>query len=134
MLVTGASSGIGEAAALYLAGLGHKVVGTSRNLDRLDALLSAGEGLSVIPLELDINSADAVSRAPSFSDYVLTVGIHGPFFCAVISPRGSRLLYKLLKTSDKRLAIFAGGFHTLIWDSTAPEVFALIQKWISERL
>lgn len=64
VLITGASSGIGKATALHLAGLGHKVIGTSRSLDRLDALTSESEdnGQEVIPLELDVNSDDAVSR------------------------------------------------------------------------
>ncbi len=64
VLITGASSGIGKATALYLAALGHKVIGTSRSMGRLDALTSESEGYGqeVIPLELDVNSDDAVSR------------------------------------------------------------------------
>ena len=64
VLITGASSGIGKVTALYLAGLGHKVIGTSRSMERLNALVSECDpsGLEVIPLELDINSDDAVSR------------------------------------------------------------------------
>ena len=53
---------------------------------------------------------------------------------AIISPLGSKLLYKMLNVPDKKLAIFPDGFHTLIWDSTAPEVFAFIKAWMSERL
>ncbi|MCH8062534.1 MAG: alpha/beta fold hydrolase [Chloroflexi bacterium] len=52
----------------------------------------------------------------------------------IVSPLGSRLLYKMLNVADKKLAIFPDGFHTLIWDSTAPEVFAFIEGWMSERL
>ena len=75
MLITGASSGIGKATALHLAGLGHKVIGTSRSLERLDALTREGEGngQKIIPLELDINSDDAVSSV--LPD---VVGEHGP--------------------------------------------------------
>ena len=64
VLITGASSGIGKSTALYLAGLGHKVIGTSRSMARLDALTSEseGNGQRVIPLELDVNSDDAVPR------------------------------------------------------------------------
>ncbi|MCH8062535.1 MAG: SDR family oxidoreductase [Chloroflexi bacterium] len=63
-LITGASSGIGKATALYLAGLGYRVIGTSRSIGRLDALMSEceGNGRKFIPLELDVNSNDAVSR------------------------------------------------------------------------
>ena len=75
VLITGASSGIGKATALHLAGLGHKVIGTSRSLERLDALTREGEGngQKIIPLELDINSDDAVSSV--LPD---VVGEHGP--------------------------------------------------------
>ena len=52
----------------------------------------------------------------------------------IVSPLGSRLLYKMLNVADKKLTIFPDGFHTLIWDSTAPEVFAFIEGWMSERL
>lgn len=52
----------------------------------------------------------------------------------IISPLGSKLLYKKLSVGDKKLAIFPDGFHTLIWDSTGPEVFAFIEAWMSERL
>ena len=36
VLITGASSGIGRAAALYLAERGYRVVGTSRSMERLE--------------------------------------------------------------------------------------------------
>ena len=52
----------------------------------------------------------------------------------VISPLGSKLLYKMLNVADKKLAIFPDGYHTLIWDSTGPEVFAFIREWMAERL
>lgn len=75
VLITGASSGIGKATALHLASVGHKVIGTSRSLKRLDALMheSEGNGRQVIPLELDINSDETVSRV--LPD---VVGEHGP--------------------------------------------------------
>ena len=38
VLITGASSGIGLAAALYMAGKGYGVIGTSRSEEGLDAL------------------------------------------------------------------------------------------------
>jgi NAD(P)-dependent dehydrogenase (short-subunit alcohol dehydrogenase family) len=54
-LVTGASSGIGQAAALALAGAGFEVVGTSRNTSRL----SPGQGVTY--LDLDVTSDESVS-------------------------------------------------------------------------
>lgn len=58
-LVTGASSGIGEAICRSLVARGQQVIGAARRLDRLEAL--AGElGDTFHPLELDINDAAAV--------------------------------------------------------------------------
>ena len=58
VLVTGASSGIGMATALYMAERGFRVVGTSRAKGRLAELETeaAGRGLPIAGVELDINS------------------------------------------------------------------------------
>ena len=63
VLITGASSGIGKATALFLAERGYTVIATSRVASRLDVLHSeAGHrGASVIGVELDINSEDSVA-------------------------------------------------------------------------
>ena len=65
VLITGASSGIGRAAALYLAERGYPVVGTSRSLPRLAGLLGDARRreLPVYGAELDVNSDAAVERA-----------------------------------------------------------------------
>ena len=54
VLVTGASSGIGRATAIYLSKLGAKIVATARNEDRLNETISQleGEGHVVIPFDL----------------------------------------------------------------------------------
>ncbi len=66
-LITGASSGIGEATALYLAEHGFRVIATSRSAGRLRPLMDkAREGglpdLSIAPVEMDINSEADVAR------------------------------------------------------------------------
>ena len=63
VLITGTSSGIGEAAALYLAGRGHRVFATSRSLERLRTLEQRAESAS-LPIsifELDVNEPESVA-------------------------------------------------------------------------
>ena len=64
VLITGASSGIGRASAMYLAERGYRVVGTSRSMERLEGLLdeASRRGLPVSGAELDINSDGQVER------------------------------------------------------------------------
>ena len=64
VLITGASSGIGRAAALYLAERGYRVAATSRSLDRLDGLRREAERVGHIHcVELDVDSDRSVSGA-----------------------------------------------------------------------
>ena len=56
-LVTGASSGIGEAATRALASAGYEVIGTSRDASRV----AAWEGVTL--LDLDVSSDDSVTAA-----------------------------------------------------------------------
>ena len=56
-LVTGASSGIGKAAALGLADAGFEVVGTSRNTSDVNPL----DGVTF--LDLDVTNDESVARA-----------------------------------------------------------------------
>ena len=75
VLITGASSGLGEATALYLAAKGYRVIGTSRSAGRLASLENeaAARDISVVGAELDINSDPEVAAAiPKLVDE------HGP--------------------------------------------------------
>ncbi len=64
-LVTGASSGIGEATATLLAAEGALVVGAARRTDRLDALVDAigTDGGTAVACELDVTDQPAVATA-----------------------------------------------------------------------
>lgn len=52
VLVTGASSGIGRATALALAGRGHQVIATGRDPQRLQSLVAESPTISVMPADL----------------------------------------------------------------------------------
>ncbi|HEY0114219.1 MAG TPA: SDR family NAD(P)-dependent oxidoreductase [Allosphingosinicella sp.] len=62
VLITGATAGIGAAAARRFAGAGWKVVGTGRRRERLDALASE-LGAAFHALELDIRELGAIAPA-----------------------------------------------------------------------
>ncbi|MHC9292336.1 SDR family oxidoreductase [Mycobacterium sp. LTG2003] len=67
--VTGASSGIGEATALRLAGLGARVAVAARRKSNLDALVEriTADGGKALAVPLDVTDRDAVTTA---ADYV----------------------------------------------------------------
>lgn len=63
VFVTGATAGIGVAAARRFAGAGWRVIGTGRRAERLDALADELGSERFHPLALDMRDGDAVAAA-----------------------------------------------------------------------
>ncbi|MBR3729771.1 MAG: SDR family oxidoreductase [Bacteroidales bacterium] len=62
VLVTGASSGIGQATAIECAKMGAKVVITGRNVERLQETFSQLEGEGHLQIAADLNSEDEIAK------------------------------------------------------------------------
>ena len=85
-LVVGASSGIGQAAAVALAEAGAEVTLAARSADKLERTVAAlrEHGLSASSLELDVQDVEATERAiaagPVFDILINSAGLarHGP--------------------------------------------------------
>jgi NAD(P)-dependent dehydrogenase (short-subunit alcohol dehydrogenase family) len=67
ILITGATTGIGRHAALYLAERGHRVIATGRNLKALADLGRAASGKLEV-LRLDVNDAGSIAAAAAEVD------------------------------------------------------------------
>ncbi len=63
ILITGATSGIGRHAALYLAELGHTVIATGRRQHALDELKAEAAHLKLQVLRLDVTDAQSIAAA-----------------------------------------------------------------------
>jgi len=65
ILITGSSTGIGMATAVYLSGKGHRVYASMRNTDRSGELRTAAvkSGCQVEILQLDVNDEQSVAKA-----------------------------------------------------------------------
>lgn len=80
--ITGATSGIGEATARRLAGLGWRIVASGRRRERLDALADALGADRLHPVCADVRDADAMDAAiaalpPDFAGIDLLVNNAG---------------------------------------------------------
>lgn len=90
ILVTGASSGIGRATAIYLSRLGGKIVAVGRDQDRLQYTLSQMEGSGHAALPFDLND---VEQIPGWMKTIVATA--GPLYGLVHS--AGIVLYRPLK-------------------------------------
>jgi short-subunit dehydrogenase len=63
ILITGATAGIGRAAALSLARAGHVVIATGRRVEELAKLKTEAAGAALHTVRLDVTSADSIAAA-----------------------------------------------------------------------
>lgn len=107
-LVTGASSGIGRAAALLIARCGGRVVAGGRDVERLEATLAALPGSGHQALPGDLSDADGAAEWVK-SGVALHGALDGAFHCAgVASIRAVRLLRQQHIDEAMGSALFAG--------------------------
>lgn len=86
ILVTGATSGIGKATAIYLSKLGARVVASGRNQERLDETLVALEGEGHIGRLFDLADLDAI--VPWLKALCAEIGpLNGIAHCAGVQRR-----------------------------------------------
>lgn len=79
ILITGASSGIGQATAVACSRMGANVIANGRNVEKLEATISAMEGDGNVMLPADLTKADVVkamvSQLPKLDGIVHCAGI-----------------------------------------------------------
>ena len=68
VLVTGATSGIGRATALYLARKGHRVFATGRRAAALETLACEAAGTKLETLPLDVTRPESIREAQAEVD------------------------------------------------------------------
>jgi NAD(P)-dependent dehydrogenase (short-subunit alcohol dehydrogenase family) len=100
MLVTGCSSGFGEAAALYCARAGERVFATVRDLDHGSGLLAtaAAEGLALELVELELTDGVSCDRA------VATVLERAGRLDALVNNAGRVLYAAIEETAEDEVA------------------------------
>ncbi len=75
VVITGASSGIGEATALHLAGLGYRVIAGVRSTDDFERLRKSAPGIE--PVMLDVTDDDQIAALVEFVDRTEPAGLAG---------------------------------------------------------
>src|SRR3990167_4076663 len=119
-VVTGATSGIGQAIALALQAAGHEVIALGRNRAALAALTAAGlRGIAVDVTDAAALDGALAGRAPGILATKAAVGgfaqalrldmaPHGVRVTEIVAGRVETGLYKDLLSPEARAAMYAG--------------------------
>lgn len=78
ILITGANKGIGLETARQLGHLGHRVIVSARDADRLDKAIAylAAEGITATPLLMDVSDTLSIARAADlFADWKMQLDV-----------------------------------------------------------
>ena len=108
VLVTGASSGIGRAAALALATRGHRVFAGARRIAALEALRIEALPHTIVPLVLDMNDPVTIARTVAAIDQ----DTQGRGVDVLVNNAGYATAGALLEMSD---AILRAQFETNVF-------------------
>ena len=122
--ITGASSGIGRALALELAGRGATIVASARSQDRLDALAAEAPPGRIHAVACDITDAPAIARTVAAIE-----DAHGPIGRAVLNAG----TYAPDTADDFSYETFRQTIDVNLL-GTAACVAALLPRWIDRKV
>jgi short-subunit dehydrogenase len=110
ILITGATSGIGRATALYLSGRGFHIIASGRREAELQALVSeaATAGNRIDTVRLDVTNADSIAAAVATVDQLT----NGRGLDVLVNNAGFGIVGPLAETSETELR---GQFETNVF-------------------
>ncbi|MDF1690817.1 MAG: lysophospholipase [Zhongshania sp.] len=96
-----------------------------------DPLVLSGKGSAKLIAEILSGSARALSRAKSIKTPMLL--LHGEQD-ALAHPNGSRTLYNLISSADKKLVIYPKLYHEIFHESCKYEIYRDLAEWLNKHV